>query len=173
MNNKPIFQSLLLILIIGIASCNKKVAVTQQSTPAPTQSRMSAGPPVIIYKTKKDYTTNIPIMLSDDKKTVVNYPDIKDIYFNNELAVPAHLANGYLLDNRGIGPNCAFTQFTYESYSKLKITPSPNDFLPLLIDSDPLLEMYNCGTKYQYSNIIDELNKKITEGKLGEFKRLK
>ncbi len=132
-----------------------------------------AGPPVIIYKTKKDYTNQVPVILSADKMKVISYPDIKDIYTNGNFATPTLLENGFLLDNRGIGPDVAFLKITYEQYSKLPATPQPGDFLKMIQDWDPLTEMYNCGTRYQYQDLVDELNQAIKEGKLKEFTKLK
>jgi hypothetical protein len=132
-----------------------------------------AGPPVILYKTKKDYSNHVPVILSSDKMKVISYPDIKDIYTNGKIATPTLLENGYLLDNRGIGPDVAFLRITYDQYSKLPATPQPGDFLKMIQDFDPLTEMYNCGTRYQYQDLVEELNKAIRDGKLGEFTKLK
>ena len=173
MTKKILFPALILVFAIIMPSCCKKITKPENSNPAPTKTTHMAGPPVIIYKTKKEYSNNVPVILSADKKMVVSYPGIKDIYTNGKFATPTLLENGYLLDNRGIGPDVAFLTLTYEAYSKLPATPKPDDFMKMILDADPLTEMYNCGTRYQYQDLAEELNKAIRDGKLGEFKKLK
>ena len=131
------------------------------------------SPPCIIYRTKSDYSMNVPVILSADKSKIVSYPDIKDIYYNGKLSVPTFLANGFLLDNRGIGLQVAFLDFTYEEYSKLSSTPPATDLMNILIDKDPLIEMYQCGRRSQYADIEQELNVLIISGKLNTCKKLK
>jgi len=80
---------------------------------------VKAFPPVLIYKTKADYYYHVPVVLTPDKKGLASYPGVKDIYFNGDYAYPVRLHDGFLLDNRGIGPNVAFLTYTYEEYGKL------------------------------------------------------
>ena len=115
----------------------------------------------------------VPVTLSADKSRIVSYPDSKDIYYNGKLSVPTLLAHGFLLDNRGIGAQVAFLDYTYEEYSKLSAAPHAADLMSLLKDKDPLLEMYQCGQRSQYSDIEKELNDLITSGKLGSCKKLR
>ncbi|MGE5317291.1 MAG: hypothetical protein ACM3ME_04790, partial [Chloroflexota bacterium] len=81
-----------------------------------------ANAPVIIYKTKLDYSLQVPVTLSSDKKTLVSFPAPSDIYYGGDLAYPVKLENGYLLDRRGIDVNTAFTKWTYYEYSRLPKT---------------------------------------------------
>src|SRR5580693_4313855 len=67
-----------------------------------------ASPSAVIYKTKGDYSKNVPVTLSDDKSKIVSYPAVQDIYYKGALAYPTPLAKGYWLDNRGINVNSAF-----------------------------------------------------------------
>ena len=103
----------------------------------------------------------------------MSYPDIKDIYYNGKLSYPTVLSNGYLLDNRGIGPEVAFLDYTYEDYSKLNATPPASELMKHLLDKDPLSEMYQCGLRSQYNDIEQDLNTIISSGKLKTFKKLK
>jgi hypothetical protein len=132
-----------------------------------------SSPPCIIYRTHSDYSIYVPVILSEDKSRIVSYPDIKDIYYNGKLSVPALLAGGFLLDNRGIGLQVAFLSYTYEEYSRLLSTPPATDLMSMLLDKDPLVEMYQCGKRSQYTNIEQELNVLITSGKLDTCKKLK
>jgi hypothetical protein len=131
------------------------------------------SPPCIIYRTRSDYFLNVPVTLSADRSKIVSYPDIRDIWFNGKLSVPTRLANGFLLDNRGIGLQVAFLSYTYEEYSKLSSTPTATDLMSMLLDKDPLTEMYQCGQRSQYTDIEQALNALITSGKLNTCKKLK
>jgi hypothetical protein len=115
----------------------------------------------------------VPVMMSADKSKIESYPDIRDIYYEGKFALPTLLENGYLLDNRGIGPQVAFLWYTYEDYSKLSHTPTVEDLMTGLQDRDPLVEMYQCGQRSQYTNIEQELNDLIKSGKLSTCKKLK
>ena len=136
-------------------------------------TKTKAGPPVIIYKTKKDYSQLVPVGLSPDKKSLQSFPAPGDVYYNGMLAMPLPLSNGYLLDQRGIGPDVAFLSITYQQYSVLKKTPPADSLLKLVIDADPILEMYDCGSRYTYSDLVPELNAKLKESGVSTFKKLK
>jgi hypothetical protein len=132
----------------------------------------SKGPFVIIYKTKKDYSENVPVTLNDDKTKITSYPGIKDIFYNGKLALPTKLNDGFLLDNRGINKDVAFLNMTYEEYSKLKEIPLIKDLMKMIIDKDPLTEMYNCGSRSQYKDIANDLNKIISDNQINRFKKI-
>jgi len=131
-----------------------------------------ASPSVIIYKTKADYSKNVPLTLSDDKSKILNYPGVKDVYYKGALAYPTHLVKGYLLDNRGVNINTAFLSLTYEEYSKLNTTPAPDDLYKMIIDKEPFKEMYNLGNRYGFKDEVNEINELIEHHKLKEFKKL-
>jgi len=132
-----------------------------------------SGPPCIVYKTRNNYDNLVPVILTADKSAIASYPDIKDIYSGNGFPYPTLLANGYLLDNRGIGPNVAFLSYTYEVYSKFPATPDSRKLLELILDKEPLLEMYMCGNRSHYKDLVKTLNDIILKGDLGQFTRLK
>jgi|DewCreStandDraft_4_1066084.scaffolds.fasta_scaffold56998_2 hypothetical protein len=159
--NITIFM-LAIVVVFGSISCKckKNTTVAQQNTYEGQQVKALA--PVIIYKTKANYDKNVPVILSDDKKDIVSYPDITDVYYAGKLAYPTQLADGYLLDNRGIGKNVAFLKFTYEEYSKLSSTPTKEELLGYIIDKNPLLELYKCDKLPK--NNIDQLNEAISKG---------
>ncbi|MCF8297942.1 MAG: hypothetical protein K9J13_10395 [Saprospiraceae bacterium] len=139
-----------------------------------TQPQQSyAGPHVLIYKTSGDYSNNVPVILSEDKTKIVSYPDIKDVYTNGKLALPEQLANGFLLDNRGINKDVAFTNYSYEEYRNLEKTPSAAELLERVIDKDPLVELYDCGVKYKYKSLVSELNELISNNQFENFIKLK
>jgi hypothetical protein len=138
-----------------------------------TRNAQVPGPKAIIYQTKEDYSKLVPVILSDDKKTIESYPDVKDVYFNGSLAYPTQLHKGYWLDNRGISKNVAFLRLTYEEYSKLPKTPLPDELMKMILDDDPILIMYNCGFRSSYQNIDKELNTKIDADNFTTFIKIK
>ena len=132
-----------------------------------------SGPAVIIYKTKNDYYDKVPVSLSEDKSMVASFPAITDLYYKGEFALPTKLNNGYLLDNRGITKDVAFLNISYESYSRLDMTPPADLLMQMLLDDDPLIEMYNCGTRNEFLDIVNELNTLIDKKKFKTFTKIK
>ena len=133
-----------------------------------------ASPAVIVYKMRKDYSQNVPVILSSDKKTIVSYPHPRDVYTNGKLALPTPLKNGYWLDNRGISLNVAFLSYTYEEYAALNDVPSIDVLYKKIVDKDPITEMWSCGHRHHYHDLINDLNEIIVNNKLeGHFKRVK
>lgn len=130
-----------------------------------SQSKMSlpesnAGPDALIYKTRADYSSYVPVILSADKKTLLSFPHPDDLQYQGKPARPTPLIRGYWLDNRGISQGVAFTSYTYEAYAALSRPPSVNELLSSILDDDPLLELYNCGPRERYTR-IGELNQLI------------
>ena len=132
-----------------------------------------AGIPTIVYKTTKDYSKNVPVTLSDDKTKIVSYPAPSDIYYKGNLSYPTVLSNGYLLDNRGISVNTAFTKYTYDEYSKLIESPNLITLYNSIIEKEPFIEIYNCGNRYRFKDETQELNTIILQKKLNNFKKIK
>jgi hypothetical protein len=124
--------------------------------------------PTVVYKTKKDYSKYVPILLSEDKTAVAAYPAPTDIYYKGQLAYPTALDNGYWLDNRGINKQVAFLDITYEEYATLAAAPSKQTLMERIHDSDPLLACYDCGNLTD----IDKLNILIAGKALDKCKDL-
>ena len=161
--------SLMLLSSILISCMSAKNTETANNTP---KSNIP-GPKAIIYQTKSDCSKLVPIMLSEDKKSIESYPDIKDVFYDGKLAYPTELKNGYLLDNRGIGKNVAFISMTFEEYSKLPRTPNPDELWKLIVDKNPIITMYNCGLRSSFGNIAEELNSKIISRDFSTFTKIK
>ncbi len=145
-------QIALLILTVMMFSCN---------TSKISQKPVAALAPVIIYKTKADYSHLVPVTLNETGDKVVSYPAPSDLYSNGILAIPVQLDKGYLLDIRGVHPHTAFTSYTYENYSQLESAPSVQDLLNSIVDPDPFEELYDCGNRSQFENMEKDLNKLI------------
>ena len=145
--------------------------LTSLKLPGGKPAALITGPGTIIYKTKADYSKNVPVTLSEDKSHIVSYPAPQDVYFRGELAYPTKLAKGFLLDNRGISVNSAFISLTYEEYAKLGAAPNPEALYKMIIDKDPFTEMYSLGSRYR--NATQEITELIENHKLKHYKRLK
>lgn len=163
------------ITALLVSSCKSTSVPTGSSTmnEQTTVTTAVPSPPCIVYKTKGDFNKYVPVILSSDKTKVISYPDVKDIYYKGEFAYPTELSKGYLLDNRGIGPDVAFLNYTYEAYSKLPKTPTATELYNQLLNKDPLTEMYDCGSRAAFADPVKELNALIESGALEDSKRLK
>ena len=130
-------------------------------------------PGVIIYQTTRDYSKNVPVILSEDKKSIESYPGIKDVYIGEKLAYPTSLAKGFWLDNRGINQHVAFLTITYEEYAKLPQTPSAEELIKMVLDDSSLVCMYKGNARESYRDIVKDLNKKIKKGDFSGFEKMK
>jgi hypothetical protein len=153
------------IALGAMVGCKTKQATGTANT--------NSGPPTVVYKTKADYSQYVPVTLSADKSQIVAYPAITDIYYKGKLAIPVQLNKGYWLDNRGIGPNSAFLELTYEEYKNLKEVPRLDDLYKRIKDNDPFTEIYNLGDRNRFKNEVEEINQIISKGGLKKFTRLK
>lgn len=165
----------LLALLAGCRSAKKETTVISDipkiemnsmvSTPAKSGGNpVSTSPVVYVYKTKADYSHLVPVIMDEARTCILSYPAPGDLKIGDGLRLPTPLKEGYLLDNRGIGPNVAFLTYTYEEYSKLPAAPSMEDLLANIADKYPLLEIHTCGRRADYKDIVSELNEKISEG---------
>lgn len=168
-----LFLPVLLSPSIIMVSCSQSVTHSTSGNDKKPAAKVTALAPCIFYKTKADYRMNVPVILSEDKTRIVSYPDVLDIRKQGELVYPVELVNGFLLDNRGIGPAVAFLSFTYDDYSKLKSTPSMVELMNHIIDKDPVTEMYRCGTRNNAVDKVSELNHALETGKMTGFIRIK
>lgn len=175
MNIKQFFFLLVyLILFWMVNSCktsieNRTIENRVSNINNTNKPQMIAHPPIIIYKTTKDYFYNVPVCLSADKTMIFSYPDISDVFYQGELVYPTKLAGGFLLDNRGIDANSVFLKYTYEEYCKLSATPSPEMLFNMIIDKDPFSEIYQLNCNRDTS----EINKTITGGLQKNCKKIK
>lgn len=149
-------RGIILLMVLMVAACNAPKQTLNQQT--------MATEPFLIYKTRADYFSKVPVIMNADKTTIVSYPSPSDVVVNGELVKPVKLKDGYLLDNRGIGMNVAFTSFTYEEYAKLDSAPSINKLMNSIIDDDPLLELYDCKNHLNIKSDIDRVNALIANG---------
>ncbi len=154
-----------IVLFIGLfalMSC-KSGKNTHKETFVP---QYTPGPKALVYKTRADYYKLVPVVLSDDKSTIVQYPHPADVMVDDQYMYPTKMQQGYLLDNRGIAANVAFLKYTYEEYAALPEAPDPEELYKYILDKEPLLEMCNCGNKTAFTDIDKQLNDLINHKKL-------
>lgn len=159
--------SILSIVVLALSSCcSMKKQCSYEPDYAP-------GPPTIIYKTTADYSQNVPVILNDEKTKIVGYFGAKDLTYKGELAYPTVLEEGYLLDNIGLRKNVAYTSLKIETYTKSAKAYTTDELFSLIIDDDPIKEMYNCGNRSKLTDEVAELNEVIKNKGLKKCKKLK
>ena len=87
----------------------------------------AAMPHVIVYKTSKDYSRNVPVVLDDSRSVIVSYPAPTDV--TPSVFLPVSLDKGYWLDRKGISENTAFLSYTYEEYARMESAPDMDTLL--------------------------------------------
>lgn len=149
-------KALLTITVLAAltAGCRSSVpASSHDSAPSPTprqQSAESTGgstdapthralPRAVIYKTDGDYRDNVPVTLNAAGTALVSYPAPSDL---TERSAPLQLADGYLLDRRGVSMNTRFTRYTYARYRKLDAAPSPATLIDSIIPGARVTELH-------------------------------
>lgn len=161
--------SIYILIVLLVQSCSSKNNGDKKTVDAENTITMdyTAGPPITIYKTKRDYSQFVAVSLSDDKSRIISYPHPSDVFYKGKLAYPTNLDKGYLLDNLGINKNVAYLSLTIEQYSKYKEVPSLEALYDIIIDKKPLTEYYFCGNRLTLKDEIADLNKLINSGGLG------
>jgi hypothetical protein len=152
---KNILVSLLCVALCTACSKGKpehKTSCTTGSGSPITKhvTKACGGAPLVIYKTKHDYSKNISVLLSDDGTQILAFPGVTDVPYQHPIA----LINGYYAQ-RMVGN--AFTSFTFDEYAASGANYSPQDFFDHLIDCAPFTEYYaGCGgtTDTAYLNDI-------------------
>src|SRR5690349_20578128 len=87
--------------ILAFAACDSGKSLAQNKKEKTLiQPQFTAGPPTLVYKTRKDYANHVPVLLSGDKTKIVSYPDPKDFSNPGKYPLPIVLKKGYLLDER-------------------------------------------------------------------------
>ena len=143
-------------------------AIAPQEAPAwgvKVQPRVAAMPPVIVYKTRADYNDKVPVVLDPTRRRIISYPDPSDLCLGDgSFATPAQLNDGYLLDRRGVGQYTAFLDYSYADYSQLDSLPALDVLMTHIIDPNPIVEMWNCGSRAKYQDLIEDINGLIEMG---------
>lgn len=104
------------VLLPGCRGGSAATAVSASSYAGQAQ----ALPRALIYRTSGDFNDNVPITLDASRQRPVSYPAPTDI---TAASAPVVLADGWLLDRRGISAGSVFTRYTYRGYSALDSVP--------------------------------------------------
>jgi hypothetical protein len=96
----------------------------------------SSGP-IIVYKTRQDYSNNITVQLSKDHRRITSTPGQADAAHQR----PIQLANGYLLKRMN---GDAVLSLTYDEFINSAKSYTSAELLTMVIDTDPYLEKYEC-----------------------------
>lgn len=115
---------------------------------------------VIVYKTSRDYSNNVPIIYSKETGTITSYPAPTDVQRFKELK-PIELKDGFLLDQIGVNPNTVYLEYTLDEYSSFKKAPSIESMVEKIIEYAPFVELYNLGQPNSKNNSIEKLNNLI------------
>ena len=149
--------------LVTTASCRTNKAVTlplvNEERPVEVGQTVGAIPHVIIYKTTRDYSQNVPVTMDAARERIMSYPDPADVRGNCR---PQQLDGGFLLDNRGIGETVAFLSYTYDEYAALPAAPSMQELLAHIVDRHPLAQIVDCGSRNSFrGNLVDAVNEYI------------
>jgi hypothetical protein len=122
-------------------------------------------PPIFIYKMKRDYSRNVPVLLSDDKTEIVSYPHPMDLIgMNSKEFMPIRLHGRYFLDRKGINKNVAFLNISYNNYRKLRRPLTIEEIEKLITDRNPLSYFLSCSNLTYSDKIIDSIISMIDKG---------
>lgn len=126
---------------------------------------------VIVYKSKKDYSNNVPIMYSEKIGSIIAYPAPTDAKRFIELK-PVELTSGFLLDQIGVTPNTVYLEYTLEEYAVLDEVPTLETMKSKIIDFSPFEELYNLGQPNEQNNTIEKINELIKSGAIETFRKI-
>jgi len=123
------------------------------------------GGPMIIYKTKKDYSDKVSIVLSPDKKEIIAYPGPTDVVHQK----PVQLANGYYMQRM---PGNAFLSLTIDEYMNAENPFAPEQLFGYVIDKKPYREKYEC-CHVLHNRDTATVNQFIRDGRLRQCVKIK
>ncbi|MCA0428177.1 MAG: hypothetical protein LCH37_12140 [Bacteroidetes bacterium] len=156
-----------LIALLLLMQCKTKPMNTYQPVFKP-------GPPLLVYKTKKDYSHFVPVRMDSTHSIILSYPAPSDVLRDGKPLLPTALDKGYWLDNIGISKDVAYLKLTLEEYSKLNPEKITDEFLlASILDKEPLLELWYGGVKVQSADLIEKLRESTKVGlEKSSFKKL-
>jgi hypothetical protein len=150
MNTTARHIALIFLLAAGLTSCG--------------YGPCDATGPVIVYKTRGDYSNLISVNLSKDGTRVTALPG--QDYVEEQRPIP--LANGYWLQ-RMVGT--VYLSITIDEFSDMSNHYTNEDLLRAVIDKDPFTEYYNICSCVDDNQDTAAFNRIIREGRLGECER--
>lgn len=128
-----------LVALGGCSSSKTAPALVENPERPAVLGRADTMPKAVIYRTSGDFRDNVPVTLGPDG-TLQSYPAPSDL--TPGRSEPLSLADGFLLDRRGVSLNSAFTRYTYAEYAALPQTPAPDQLLKAIIPGARVTEIY-------------------------------
>ncbi|MEI7765284.1 MAG: hypothetical protein WCI93_01725 [bacterium] len=160
-NNKKIVLTIIvliiLLFIIGASYFTQKKSTQQQKTEV---GAIFQG--ALVFKTNKDYSKYVWVGLYPDKSKVSSYPGKGDIFLYPQIK----LHNGYYTDDINI-PGVPIN-ITLDAYSKMAEEPDPSIMYNLILDKDPISELYQCPFLYPNAEGAVTINSYIDNNQLEE-----
>lgn len=149
--------------------------VAPQETSSASEQRIELGhpiglesealKPIIVYATRADYSTLVPILLTSEKQRIIAYPACTDLGSEGSYSLPIQLKDGFLYDRRGIAIGVAFLKLTYSEYCRLEDRLTPEVLLEdYILDDDPLTFFAICDRSQLRDESVEELNRYIERG---------
>ncbi|MBD5301136.1 MAG: hypothetical protein HDS17_06685 [Bacteroides sp.] len=141
-------------------------STTTIAIPVATKGIIAGGRPTAdipmahIYKTNGDYADLVPVTLNASRTGLVSFPAPSDLRGGE----PVKLDSGYLLDRRGVGPNTAFTRWTYAEYSALPAAPTPAEIMDHLLPDARITELYSMPFTATTPDVVERCNELIGKG---------
>lgn len=102
-------------------------------------SPQMALPCAVVYKMNGDYADCVPVTVSPDGNTIVSYPAPSDL---TSESTPLPVADGYLLDRRGVNVNTRFLRLTYNQYRALPQAPSLDQIKADIIPDARVIDLH-------------------------------
>ena len=118
-----------------------------------------------VYKPKNDYSSYVPVQLSQDKKTITSIPGRLD------PDGPQKLIEGFFLGNT-MGVNTGYLSLTIEEYNSYDPLLGIDSLYKYLMDVDPFLEYYiseNIALRNEYGIDTVFINELIREDRLTDY----
>ncbi len=124
-------------------------------------STHSALPQAVVYKMNGDYADCVPVTVSADGSTIVSYPAPTDL---TSESTPLRVADGYLLDRRGVNANTRFLRLTYDQYRALPQAPSLEQIKADIIPDARVVDLHRLPiTLNEALSDIPKVNQLINE----------
>lgn len=136
------------LLISGIAlaaigcTSHKATGESPAITPEPEQPVVVESttfiPKATAFKMSGAYADKVAVTLGSDGR-LLYFPAPSDI---TSRSVPTYLANGWWLNNQGLGANSVFTSWTFDEYAKLPFTPSAEEIKAHIIPGATVTDFF-------------------------------
>lgn len=169
MTKKFLLLAMLSVTIL-LSGCTLKSAVDKNTTAVnsdSTTTKVDASEtmlgvlaPLIVYKTKHDYSDKISVSVNSDKK-IVSHPGPTDAVYQK----PVELEKGYLLKRMD---GNVFLSVSIDDFIKSKDWDKYIDN-KYIIDYNPFTEVYNCN---KVAASVEQLNKMILNNELDNCEKI-